>query len=173
MNVASSAWSEPTCLSPPSTVVWEDSAVHLRNVGRVIHNLQQQYLKIDINMTCIRDPSRMGDLRWGVGVVQGGGGPNSLPGSSTGMGVCCGRSFKQDFACATFFDVDIRGVFGVGSPPSAAAFVCSVFLWRFEPPFASAGGICVQGTISASSATCAARPWSNRGESIYVTEGSH
>ena len=119
-------------------------------------------------MNYLRDPSRMNDLRWGVGVVTGGGGPNSLPGSSSGMGVCCGRTFKEHFACEAFFDVDIRGVFGVDSPPSAAAHVCSVFLRRFEPPFASAGGICMQGTTC--SATCVARPWSNRGESIYVTE---
>ena len=56
------------------------------------------------------------DSRKGVGVVSGGGGPNSLPASLSGIGVCS-VSTSNSLAVATLLDLEILGVRGVVSPP--------------------------------------------------------
>lgn len=65
------------------------------------------------------------DLRRGAGVVSGGGGPNSLPGWLSGIGVCSACKLHSD-AEVTFLGLEILGVRGVVSPPSEQAFPCSL-----------------------------------------------
>lgn len=59
------------------------------------------------------------DLRRGAGVVSGGGGPNSLPGWLSGIGVCSAskHSSNADVLCP---GAEMRGVRGVVSPPLGA-----------------------------------------------------
>jgi hypothetical protein len=78
------------------------------------------------------------DLRRGAGVVSGGGGPNSLPGWLSGIGVCSAskHSSNADVLCP---GAEMRGVRGVVSPPrsrhspvpgSLCASIGSLNAWR-------------------------------------------
>ena len=89
--------------------------------------------------------------RRGAGVVSGGGGPNALPASLAGMGVCSVRSTNSN-AEATFIDLETLGVRGVVSPASVPTFPWPCVRARFELVFERVMGYCVQWGMSSSSA---------------------
>ena len=91
------------------------------------------------------------DSRKGAGVVSGGGGPNSLPASLSGMGVCSVNK-SISVAVATFRDLEILGVRGVVPPPTPHAVACSCFRVHFKVAFERVLGICVQWATSSPSA---------------------
>lgn len=82
--------------------------------------------------------------RFGAGVVSGGGGPAPFRTGLKGIGVCSIRSTKGNAALATFFDLQILGVRGAVSTPSATASRSPCFLVRFTLVFSCATGICEQ-----------------------------
>lgn len=113
-------------------------------------------------------------LRRGVGVVSAGGGPNSLSGPICGMGVCGVRTSCAHFAMASILDVDRQGVFGVATPPCAAALHCPGFLMRFQAfRVAVGGGTCVQGSMFTSSSTSDDCSWNNRGTTTSAAPPAH
>jgi hypothetical protein len=151
MHAASSAWSAPTSLSPPLFVSHLEPDVHLRR-DRTVRNAPRKNHQKKSSCTMSDKLWAQALLRWGNGVVSGGGGPKSFPASLTGMGVCSVRSANTHSAMANFFVSDLVAGFGVVSTHSADAFNCPCFLGRFEPESARVRGICVQCATSKSSA---------------------
>lgn len=79
------------------------------------------------------------DLRRGAGVVSGGGGPNTLPGWLSGIGVCSACKLHWD-AEVTFIGLDIIGVRGVVSPPLGAGIPLFVVPCALQEGLRTRGG---------------------------------